>query len=269
MKCSDTQSLFTNFADNTLAREELHALTDHLIGCRACAREWHDFQQTLSIVQRLETQAPPADLLQGIHDKLAKKGVFTRAWSLVERLDFSLSIPAASAIFTIAMLLGFLLRPLPPEQTGHIHSDPVGVSSLAQDKLIAASRPSFAPNAMFALSHNGTKSNANLEEYAGITTNSNPASANMGRRLLSPDIHVLIRNAGLDSRFTLSQEIIRHNWRLNHLQEGLFLVHLPQADLLAFNALLKRYNVTLVPDAAAEDGFGQDKMVLTAVLHFK
>ena len=74
MQCTEVQPLFTDFADNTLSREELHALTDHLLGCQACALEWREFQQTLSLVHSLETQAPPADLLPGIHAKLTKKG---------------------------------------------------------------------------------------------------------------------------------------------------------------------------------------------------
>ena len=75
MQCSETQPLFTEFADNTLGREELHALTNHLLGCQTCAQEWQEFQQLLNVVHSLEAQAPPADLLSGIHAKLAKKGI--------------------------------------------------------------------------------------------------------------------------------------------------------------------------------------------------
>ncbi len=269
MQCTEAQPLFTDFADNTLGREELRALTDHLLGCQACALEWREFQQTLSLVHSLETQAPPADLLPGIQAKLAKRGIFDRAWALVETLNFSLSIPAAAAIFTIAMLAGFLLKTSPLEQPGIFQAPPARLSALPQGEILTARRPPVAPNAMFAVSHNGGRQGGNLEPLARTALATNLTPDNDAPRLLSPDIHVLIENIDHDSQIALCREMLHRNWQLHRVTTSLFLVHLPQTDLGDFHELLGRHRFALMPAAAAEARFGSDKKVLTAAIRFQ
>lgn len=269
MKCTEVNPLFTDFADNTLSREALHALTDHLLGCQACALEWREFQQTLSLVHSLEMQAAPVDLLPGIQSKLAKKGIFDRAWSLVEALNFSLSIPAAAAIFTLAMLAGFLLKTSPPAQPGG-QSQSVRNYALPQGEIPPPSRPAFAPNAMFAVSHNGEGlGRGGREPLAQTALATHPAPDNDGHRLLSPDIHVLIEDLDHESQGMLCREMLHRNWQLHRLTASLFLVHLPQPELEDFHELLGRHHFVLVPAEAAERRFGHHKKVLTAAIRFQ
>lgn len=269
MQCTDVHSLFTDFADNTLSREELHALTDHLLGCQACAVEWRDFQQTISLVHSLEPQAPPADLLPGIQTKLAKKGIFDRAWALVEALNFSLSIPTAAAIFTIAMLAGFLLKTSPLNQPGIFPSHPARSNTLSPGEVLTTRRPPLAPNAMFAVAHNGGRRGWDQEELPQIALAPHLAPNDDAHRLLSPDIHVLIKNIDRDSRVALCREMLHRDWQLHHITGSLFLVHLPQADLGDFHDLLDHHHFALAPAAAAEARFGRNKKVLTAAIRFQ
>jgi len=266
MQCTEIQPLFTDFADNTLAREELHALTDHLLGCPACAREWREFQQTLNLVHSLEPQSPPADLLPGIHAKLAKRGMFDRAWSFVESLNFSLSIPAAAAIFTIAMLAGFLLKTSPLEQPD---LSPARSARLQQGEILTPRRLPIAPNALFAVSHNGGQHGGDLVPLPRTALAPQLIPENSARHLLSPDMHVLIENIGHDNQVVLFREMLHRNWQLHRISTSLFLVHLPQAELGDFHALLGHYRFALVPAAAAETAFGHDKQVLTAAIRFQ
>lgn len=269
MQCTEVQSLFTDFADNTLRREELHALTDHLLGCRGCAREWRDFQQTLSLVHDLEMQAPPADLLPGIQAKLARRGILGRAWALVEALNFSLSIPTAAAIFTLAMLAGFLLKNSPLEQPSLFPSRSARINALQQGEIPTPRRPPIAPNAMFAVSHNGGLQDMELMPLpqAPLATHLPPNTHT--HRLLSPDIHVLIENIDHESQVAFCREILHQNWQLHRINAGLFLVHLPQADLENFHELLDHHRYVLVPAAAADTQFGKDKTILTAAIRFE
>lgn len=266
MQCTEIQPLFTDFADNTLNREELHALTDHLLGCPDCALEWKEFQQTLSLVHSLEPQAPPADLLPGIHAKLAKQGLLNRAWALIEALNVSLSIPAAAAIFTVAMLAGFLLKTSPLEAPGISPSRSAQLGTLQQGEVLTPRRTPIAPNAMFAVSHNDGRQGDALEQ---TVMSAHLAPENPTHHLLSPDMHVLIENIDLDSQAALCREMLQRNWQLHRLNTNLFLVHLPQTELAEFHALLGQYPFVLMPAAAAEARFGSDKKVLTAAIRFQ
>lgn len=266
MQCTKAHTLFTDFADNTLNREELHALTDHLLGCQACALEWREFEQTLHLVHSLEPQAPPADLLPGIQAKLARKGIFARVWALVESLDFSLSIPTAAAIFTIAMLAGFLLKTSPLEQPVAFPSSPSARSgAVPHGEIHPSRRPSLAPNAMFAVSH--AERNQAGDPRTALATH--PAPDNDGRRLLSPDMHVLIEHIDHEGRAVLCREMLHRNWQLHRISTSLFLVHLPQAELGDFHELLGRHHFALMPAAAAESEFGGNKKILTAAIRFQ
>ena len=269
MQCTEIHALFTDFADNTLAREELHALTDHLLGCPACALEWREFQQTLNLMHSLETQAPPADLLPGIHAKLAKRGMFDRAWALVESLNFSLSIPAAAAIFTIAMLAGFLLKTSPLEQPALFPARSARPSALQHGELPTPRRLPIAPNAMFAVSHNGGQQGGDLVPLTRTALAPQLIPENGARQLLSPDMHVLIENIGHDNQVVFFREMLHRNWQIHRMSTSLFLVHLPQAELGDFHELLGHHRVALVPAAAAETAFGRDKQILTAAIRFQ
>ena len=269
MQCTEVHPLFTDFADNTLAREELHALTDHILACQACALEWREFQQTLSLVHSLETQAPPADLLPGIQVKLARRGIFARAWALVEPLNFSLSIPAAAAIFTIAMLGGFLLKTSPQEQPAIFPSHSARSAALEQGAILATRRPPLAPNAMFAVSHNGVRQGGGLAPLDQTTLASHLGPNNDAHRLFSPDIHVLIEGIDHDRQVVLYREMFHRGWQLHRITTNLFLVQLPQADLGVFHELLGQHRFALMPAAAAETRFGSNKKVLTAAIRFQ
>ena len=266
MQCPEIQPLFTDFADNTLAREELHALTDHLLSCPACALEWREFQQTLSLVHNLETQAPPADMLPGIHAKLAQKRIFDRAWTLIESLNFSLSIPAAATVFTIAMLAGLLLKTSPLEQPAIFSARS---ARLQQGEILTPRRLPIAPHTMFAVSHNGGQQGGDLVPLTRTALATQLIPDNDATRLLSPDMHVLIEDIDHDSKTLLFREMLRRNWQLHRINTSLLLVHLPQADLEDFHELLGHHRFALVPAAAAEARFGNDKEILTAAIRFQ
>ena len=265
MQCTNVQPLFTDFADNTLGREELHALTDHLLGCPACALEWREFQQTLNLMHNLETQAPPADLLPGIHAKLAHRGIFDRAWALVESLNFSLSIPAAAAIFTIAMLAGFLLKTSPLEQPSIF---PSRSARLQQGEVLTPKRPPIAQNAMFAVSHDGGQQGGDLVPLTRTALATQLVPENDAPHLLSPDMHVLIEHIDRDSQVALFREMLDQNWQIHRITTSLFLIHFPQAELGNFHELLGRHHSALMPAAAAETEFGGGKQILTAAIRF-
>ena len=269
MQCTEIQTLFTDFADNALGREDLHNLTDHLLGCPTCAQEWREFQQTLSLVHNLEALSPPADLLPGIHRKLAKKGMFDRVRALVEALNFSLSIPAAAAIFTVAMLAGFLLKNAPQEQPGISPSAPTQVSALRLGEVPTPKRQPIAPNAMFAVSHNGGRQSENMEPLAQTVLANHPTMDNDAHRLLSPDMHVLIADTDHDSQIALFQEMLHRNWQIHRMTSNLYLVHLPQTGLEDFHELIGQHHFALMPAAAAQTRFGSNKKVLTAAICFQ
>ena len=269
MQCTEACSLFTDFADNTLAREELHILTHHLLDCQACALEWRQFQQTLSLIHSLDTHTPPADLLPGIHAKLTRGGIFSRTWALVETLNFSLSIPAAVAIFTIAMLGGFLLKTTHQEQSAIFPAQTARNNASEQGMMRAARRLPLVPNAMFAVAHNGIRQGGGTAPLDQTALAPHLAPGNDAHRLLSPDIHVLIEDIDHDSQVVLYREMLHHNWQLHRINPRLLLVHLPQADLRFFHEILGRHRFALVPATAAEARFGNDKKILTAAIRFQ
>lgn len=268
MQCTEVHLLFTDFADNTLAREELHALTDHLLGCPACAVEWQEFQQTLRLVHSLEAQAPPADLLPGIHAKLAKNGLWARVWTLIEPLNFSLSIPAAATIFTIAMLAGFLFTSSPVPQP-NIFPTPLARIGSSPGEILANRQPPLSPNLTFAVSHNEDRLGGEMEPLSRTTLATHLAPDNHAHRLLSPDMHVLIRDIDHDSQIALYREMLHRNWQLHRVSANLLLVHLPQSELREFHDLIEHHRFALVPAAALDTRFGNKKQILTAAISFQ
>ena len=217
----------------------------------------------------LETQAPPADLLPGIHAKLAKRGILDRIWHIVEALNFSLSIPTAAAIFTIAMLAGFLLKTSPLEQPATFPARSARLSALQSGEVLTPRRPPLAPNAMFAVSHNGRPQGGELTPLTRTALAARLAPNNNAHRLLSPDMHVLIEGSGHENQVVLFREMLQRNWQLHRVTTGLFLVHLPQAELGDFHEILAHHHSALMPAAAAEAGFGGGKEVLTAAIRFQ
>ncbi|MGV1099596.1 anti-sigma factor family protein [Thiovibrio sp. JS02] len=276
MQCTEIQNLFTDYADNSLDRQDLLLLKNHLGECGSCAGAWQEFQQTVQLVQGLEPVNPPADLLPGIHAKLSRQGMLPRLWQLLKKANFSMSIPVAAATFTIAMMAGFLVKNSVVESP---QSPPSAQTYAARSGDAPASRSArlVRPERMLAVAH----SDRRLYQPSSLTGQINglrPAPTALAthldahrnaRRLLSPDLGVLITDTSEHDRLRMVEAMRNHAWQVHQMAPGVLLIHLPPADLGHFQAIMSQYRFAMSPAEAAQPEFGSGKKMLTAAIRFQ
>lgn len=267
MKCPEIHTLFTDYAEKSLDPHRLTILKNHLTACQECGQHWQEFQQTVHLVQNLEPVSPPPDLLTGIMARLEKKSFLNRLWQMIDRVNFSMSVPAAVTTFVIAMVGGFLLKnvslPEPPQGTALYSMDR---SISGQERL--ARMPATAHD-LVAVSQ-GNKGFQTNPATGMKALAAHPIPYENLSRPLSPDMRILLdcdREKG--GRLSLYEEMLRVNWRLFQPAGDVLLIHLPQEDLPYLHALLADYSFQLVPAAAASRHFARDKKILTAVIRFQ
>jgi len=271
MKCTDIHALFTDYADNTLDRHSLVILKNHLGECGNCAEEWQAFRQTLQLVQGLEPVKPPADLLPGIHAKLEEKNIFQRMERFLQEINFTMSVPVAVATFSIAMVAGFLVKNTSLENLPQL--------SPRTPQLAASRTPGkFDTKRTLAVAHTEKRPYADfpLQTEYGAGLHPSPtalathlAAHQNARRLLSPDLGVLITGVSEINRSSLPEAMSQHAWTVHQMPNGVLLVHLPPGELEHFHAILDQYGYSFFPAEAALPGFGKDKKMLTAAIRFE
>jgi hypothetical protein len=268
--------MFTDYADNSLDSNGLSVLRNHLSSCQDCVRQWQEFQQTVHLLHTLEPVSPPPDLLAGIQARLEERGLFHRLWQMVDRINFSMSVPAALTTFAIAMLGGFLLKNAPlPEQPAETPLSSLHRDSAGQERQRAFKLPRTSPRgeSLVAVSRdsNITRNNSSSWPSAGLKAlAAHPIPHENTSRPLSPDMRILVdcdRQEG--GRPSFYEELLRSNWRLFQPSGDILLIHLPQEDLPVLHALLTHYSFHLAPAAAASRDFARDKKILTAVVRFQ
>ncbi len=268
MNCAEIHTLFTDYADNSLDRQELLLFTGHLGECATCAAAWREYQTTVQLVRGLEPVPPPADLLPGIQEKLGGQGAWERFLLLFKKLNISLSLPAAATAFAIAMLAGFLVKNSPIELPTH-----------QSDRAITALRP-FQP-----LSRERTLAVVHTDRRPyhpttplGYQDGLHPATTVLAthlaahqnaRRLLSPDLGVLLAGVSEQNRLRLLATMRQHEWQVHQMGQGILLVHLPPGDLEHFQALMGQHRSVINPADPNQLRPGREKKMLTAAIRFQ
>lgn len=272
MKCPEIHALFTDYADNTLDRHRLTVLKNHLASCQDCVRQWHEFQQTVQLLRSLEPVPPPPDLLASIRTRLEEKSFFHRLWQMIDRINFSMSVPAAVTTFVIAMVGGFLLKNAPlPEQSAEtslysLHRD---IGSQERQQVFRLPRTSARGENLVVVSQGNNGAGNSLSSGLKALA-AHPSPYENTPRPLSPDMRILVdcdRDKG--GRLAFYEEMLRANWRLFQPAGDVLLIHLPQEDLPVLHALLAPHNYQLAPAAAESGNFARDKKILTAVIRFQ
>lgn len=259
MKCADASDMFIDHADQALLPQNRLALEAHLACCPECAARWRDYRQTIHLLHSLQPAEPPADLLAGITAQLeARKSMSQRILDLLDHISFPVPLPAAIAVFAIAMFAGYLSQhPLLPAQPN---------STPAATVARRAAIPSMPPKTMFAMAHAQQPTVPQLI----LETHSRGASSigqSPGGRLLSPDLMIDIHHLHRQQQAQLCREFIERRWQVRHTPHGL-LVQLPANRLVELHALLGDHPYSLAPKEAARPDFGGDKPLLTALVHF-
>jgi len=73
MSCERIREWMSDRLDGCLAAGQIAGMDAHLAGCDACRREWEDLRQTVDLIRDLPPVPPPADLLQSVHQRLARQ----------------------------------------------------------------------------------------------------------------------------------------------------------------------------------------------------
>ncbi|GEM_PF-1553286 len=73
MPCAAITEWMGDHLDGRLDAARVRELEAHLATCEACRREWEDLQQTVALIRELPPVTPPADLLQSVHQRLARQ----------------------------------------------------------------------------------------------------------------------------------------------------------------------------------------------------
>jgi len=245
--------MFSDYEENTISSSRAREFGEHLRQCEACSTGWREFSQTIALLRELPEENPPADLLPGIHARLTEEESHGRWFKrLAVAMNFSLPLPAAVGIFALAMLAAFLY-----EQPGRMQQPQQTAGRQHQ----ATSKP------MFALSHDGIAGNRPLEQITRTALATQPPP-DIHHRLLSPDIHVLVKNSDRETRMELCREIIRASWHVHRLSNDLFLIHLPREDLSGFRRLFKAGAVAQGYIEGPGTTMNNHERMLTAAIRF-
>jgi hypothetical protein len=106
MNCNKTEDQLIGYLLNTLSREDLEGLEDHLSSCRNCQRRLEELKKAKRLFGRWKDVTPPPDLKQKVLDNL-------RAQKLIEEKIFQKRIPAK---FSIDEITGWLRKRVNSEQ---------------------------------------------------------------------------------------------------------------------------------------------------------
>ncbi|HIJ78059.1 MAG: zf-HC2 domain-containing protein [Desulfobulbaceae bacterium] len=271
MKCHEISSLFTDYADNSLDAPTLKKFKGHLDNCAHCSREWREFSLTIQLVQGLEPVRPPADLLMGIHQKLAKKGFWSRFFELLGQHNFPMSIPAAATTFTLAMLAAFIVKNTPLNKP----VDPLQPTRQNSEQIATRQPHTYIPDAMFAATSTakhsewGTPSPAprlDLDQYTLPMHQSKYAAA---RHLLSPDLVATVTMPDQATQRAFLNDLSKRNWQTHFMSNGLLLIHVPQSQLADFHNLISQKPCTLLPPESASTTYGNPKKILTVAIRLQ
>ena len=271
MKCQEIISLFTDYADNRLDAATLKKLKKHMENCDHCEQEWRDFFQAVQLVQGLDPVRPPADLLTGIHEKLAQKGFWPRFFELIKQHNFPMSISAAATTFGLAMLAAFIVKNTPLNK-------PINIQHLTHQNIATiATRPpkTYIPDTMFAATSIAKRSSRvthstvprlNFEQHTLAMHQSKYAAA---RHLLSPDLVATVTMPTPVAQRTFINNIGKQNWQTHLMDNGLLLIHVPPQQLAEFHNLLSQHPFSLYPPEAASANYKSNKKILTVALRFQ
>ena len=153
--CSETTARFTAHLDGELTAEAQLRFTDHLAACPHCAREWQFFRKTLDHLVLVKAAQTVPDLLPGIHAKLDQQGLWSKLRLFWQQLDFSMSLPAATATIAVAMVAGVFFNMTTeqraPDVPGEISQARINAPHapaipLSGTRLIPASRRATPPS---------------------------------------------------------------------------------------------------------------------------
>ena len=73
MDCEKAKTLFIDYHDGDLKKDEAKALKAHLSSCDECMQEWQDYQKMMEEVSGLHSLAPSEDFVSKVKQTIDKR----------------------------------------------------------------------------------------------------------------------------------------------------------------------------------------------------
>ncbi len=101
------QERFSSYRDQELGPEETRSVEEHLQTCRACRRQYADFQETVASLGTLPPAGPPANFAEGVFERVRKRS-HGRLFSQ-RRRGMAVPLEWLSLIMLVAVVAIYLL----------------------------------------------------------------------------------------------------------------------------------------------------------------
>jgi hypothetical protein len=115
MKCTETQSLISQYLDGVVSRRQMKLVNEHLAGCRACSAHYVMLRQTQHMVASLGRKQPPPELALRLRLALSREAANPRPHplrGLMVQLEDSLRgfmVPATAGLLSAIVFFGLLI----------------------------------------------------------------------------------------------------------------------------------------------------------------
>ena len=115
MNCTRTQSLLSSYLDGAITGAQMQAMSLHLAGCGACARQFAGLRQTQNALAALGRKPAPPELALQLRLAISRERARTAQWrwqSLRVRFENLLNafmVPATAGALTAVLLFGMVL----------------------------------------------------------------------------------------------------------------------------------------------------------------
>lgn len=280
MQCSQIQGFFSEYADHELDVTTANLLKHHLQSCNACKYEWEAFQQTIFFLHAIPAIEPPSDLLFTIHKKLNKPTLLQRWRDWLRNLDLSMSIPAATATVSIALVSALVFKHITLESHNHVPDkrETVIAQSIppVQQKIyrnvvtIPRFTNSTTAQALATRSFRNIDKNHNMPQQLLAAHAAVPPNI-LSRRYITPDMIITTLPTSSENLFTLFQYLqAKEEWQIYKYTKNQLLIKLQSHDLPELHQTLIDNNIKLLSRYRALSSHeASTKPELTVMIHLR
>ena len=141
MKCEVVKELLSDYSVGALRAGKARWIAEHLAECESCSKELARLERAMALVESLEQHEPPADLWEGVRDRISQPQVSRRhlwpVWARPRRVFAGLAATAAVAAVTFSITMNKPMVPPP------VVAD-AAMSEYVQGHAILSSKDPFA-----------------------------------------------------------------------------------------------------------------------------
>lgn len=122
MNCQECENLMDEFFQHQLAVNSKKRIRKHLNICSSCRKTYHDYKNVIQVIQNLEIQSCPDEVVDNVFDilNLDRQSNYQLSWitkfaEYLSRYRFKIGLAGAVVMIIVSMILVYpIINPKPP-----------------------------------------------------------------------------------------------------------------------------------------------------------